>query len=290
MADKNIKDIKYSVLMSVYAKDNSEYLKESIDSMLCQTIPAEQFVLVIDGPISKELETVVCTYEKQEKIFTVCRLKQNKGLGNALNIGLKHCRNELVARMDADDISLPTRCEEELKCFCKKSDLVICGCNIDEFYQNPSNIKTSRIVPFKYREIKAFMRKRQAFNHPTVIYKKSKVLEAGGYIPLKRKEDFDLFSRMISKGYYAENVNKSLYLYRANEENYGRRRSWDNLKSAVYVYWRHLKRKGCSIIDFFVVCCSEIIFFIVPHTVMKWLSDTFLRTKVEHKNKKREAK
>ena len=280
MAEENLSHMKYSVLMSVYAKDNPEYLRLSIESMLNQTVAPEQIVLVQDGPVPENLEEIINHYGSQKDLFTICRLKKNGGLGNALNVGLQHCRNELVARMDADDISLPTRCEKELECFQRDIELDICGCNIDEFYRTPDNIKTSRVVPSTHNEIKKFMRKRQAFNHPTVIYKKTKVLEAGGYEALKRKEDFDLFSKMLVNGCCAKNIDESLYLYRANEENYGRRKSRDNLKSAIYVYWRHLKRKGCSVLDFVIICGAEIIFFIVPYSVMKWLSDRFLRSKV----------
>ena len=204
----------YSVLMSVYAKDNPEYLELAIDSMLNQTVKPEQFVIVQDGLLPESIGQVICKYESnQPELFTIIKLETNGGLANALNIGLQACRNELVARMDADDISLPKRCEKELKKFSENPDLVICGCNIDEFYDIPQNVKTSRVVPAEYEDILRFMRRRQPFNHPTVIYKKLKVIEAGGYPQLRRKEDFDLFSRMLSKGYYALNVDESLYLY-----------------------------------------------------------------------------
>lgn len=271
--------LKYSVLMSVYEKDKPEYLRLSIESMLNQTIRPEQFVLVIDGPVSEKIKEVIDTYSGDKRVFTIIELKKNGGLGRALNIGLQSCRNELVARMDADDISLPNRCEKILQCFEEDNSLDICGCNIDEFFREPNNIKTSRIVPSENKEIKQFMRRRQAFNHPTVIYRKTKVLQSGGYQKLKRKEDFDLFSRMLVNGCKSRNVSESLYLYRADENNYRRRKSWDNLKSAIYVYWRHWKRKGCSTIDFLIICCSEMIFFIAPYPVMKWFSDRFLRRK-----------
>lgn len=269
---------KYSVLMSVYAKDKPDYLELAIDSMLNQTEPPEQFVIVIDGSVSMELKNVINDKENNNPgVFTIVPLEDNGGLGNAINKGIKYCRNELVARMDADDISLPERCEKELECFEKNENLVICGCNIDEFYENTEDVRTSRVVPETYEEIKHFMRKRQPFNHPTVMYKKSKVIEAGGYVSLPRKEDFDLFSRMLSKGYYAMNIGESLYLYRADDGNYARRKSWKNFKSAVYVYGRHLKRRGCNIVDYAIMCGAELIFLLLPQGIMKTLSDKILR-------------
>lgn len=267
----------YSVLMSVYAKDKPEYLELAIDSMLRQTVPPEQFVIVVDGAVPDETGKVIVEYEKNKALFTVLWLKENKGLANALNKGLNVCRNEYVARMDADDISLPNRCEKELEYFEKNKDLVICGCNIDEFYEDINNIKASRTVPAEYKNIIKFMRKRQPFNHPTVMYKKSCVLACGGYLLLRRKEDFDLFSRMLKKGYYALNIDESLYLYRANENNYKRRKNWTNTKSAVYVYTLHFKRKGCTLLDWIIICSAELFFLMLPYNVMKKFSDKFLR-------------
>lgn len=96
---------------------------------------------------------------------------------------------------------------------------------------------------------------------------------------LSRKKDFDLFSRMLSKGYYAMNIRETLYLYRVDEGNYARCKSWKNFKSAVYVYGRHLKRRGCSITDFVLICVAELVFFISPISAMKLMSDCVLRTR-----------
>ena len=272
----------YSVLMAVYGKDNPEYLRQSIESMLNQTIPPEQFVLVQDGPLTEDLYSVIDSYVKKTATFTIIRIETNLGLGNALDKGLQYCRNELVARMDADDISRPTRCEKELQLFEDNKNLSICGCNIDEFYGHQSNVRTSRVVPSEYKDILKFMKKRQPFNHPTVMYKKTKVLESGGYTLLKRKEDFDLFSRMLLNGNYALNINKSLYLYRADENNYRRRKNWVNAKSAITVYTRHYKRKGCSFIDWIIICTAELLFWLAPYSLMKLLSDKFLRKKSKY--------
>lgn len=276
---------KYSVLMSVYSQDNPEYFVTAIESMLNQTISPEQFVIVVDGAVPEKIEKIIKQYENNAEIFTIVRLNKNQGLANALNEGISECRNELIARMDADDISLPQRCEKELEMFALNEKLDICGCNIDEFYKTPDNVKTSRVVPETYEEILKFMRRRQPFNHPTVMYRKSKVIKAGGYKILKRKEDFDLFSRMLSEGCYAVNICESLYLYRANEDNYARRKSWHNFKSAIYVYIRHLKRKSCTVLDFIIISCAELCFWIFPVGVMKFVSDNFLRKKIIHRRR-----
>ena len=95
----------YSVLMSVYHADNPDWLRVSIKSILDQTIPTDDFVIVCDGPLSEGLNQVLDEYSEVNNCIHVFRLKKNVGLGNALAFGIKCCKNELVARMDADDIS-----------------------------------------------------------------------------------------------------------------------------------------------------------------------------------------
>lgn len=271
---------KYSVLMSVYAKDTSAYVDAAVKSMLNQTVPPEEYVIVVDGPVTDELKNVITKYEADRELFTVIWLETNGGLGNALNIGLSHCRNELVARMDADDISLPKRCERELELFQKNEKLVLCGTHIDEFYDVPENVHTVRKVPTDYETIRKFMRRRQPFNHPTVMFKKSEVIRCGGYGHLKRKQDFDLFSRMLNKGCYALNIDESLLKFRADKDSYRRRKSWDYVKSTIYVGKLNFKRGYCSIIDLAYIVCGQIALYVMPLKLMTYVSDKMLREKV----------
>ena len=270
----------YSVLMAVYGKDNPDYLVTAIESMLNQTVPPDEYIIVVDGPVTEELKVVISKYEESKELFTVIWLKENGGLGNALNIGLRASRNELVARMDADDISLPTRCEKELALFEKNEQLVLCGTHIDEFYDTPENVQTMRKVPTDYESIRKYIRRRQPFNHPTVMFKKSEVIRCGGYGHLKRKQDFDLFSRMINKGCYALNIDESLLKFRADQENYKRRKSRDYVKSSIYVGFLNFKRGYCSIIDLAYIICGQMALYIMPLKLMTYVSDKMLREKL----------
>lgn len=274
---------KYSVLMSVYINDRATFVKKSIDSMLNQTIKPEQYVIVEDGELEEETEKIIDNYKKKyPDLFEIVKIEDNMGLANAMNMGIEHCRNELIARMDADDISLPNRCEEELGMFEKYENLSVCGCNIKEFDGEETNIKRLRVVPENYEDIVKFFRKRQPFNHPTVMMKKSVVQECGCYVNLRRKEDFDLFSRIVTSGYYVRNIAEPLYLYRADENNYKRRKSKENMKSAIYVYKKHWKRKGCSLFDFLIISLAEIVFLILPNKFMKIVSNKVLRKKYNY--------
>lgn len=266
------------MLMSVYKKDTPEHLRESIESMLGQTVLCEQFVIVQDGPLGEELESVIKEYATaQPELFTVVPLEQNIGLGRALDEGLKMCRNNLVARMDADDISLADRCEKLLKLFEQNPKLGLAGTNIDEFYDDPEHIVSSRVVPSDYDSIRKFIRRRSPFNHPTVMFRKSEVLRCGGYGQMRRKQDYDLFSRMINMDCYALNINESLLLFRSNEGNYKRRKSWEYCKSYIDVQKANYKRGYCSLWDLTVVTAGQTFMYIAPMGVMKWVSDRFLR-------------
>ena len=268
----------YSVLMSVYKKDDPSFLTTAIESMLNQSVPCEQFILIEDGLLPENLEKVIDEYAaKSPELFSVVKLSENMGLGKALDKGLEVCRNELVARMDADDISLPSRCEKLLELFEKNPKLGLAGTNIDEFYDDPQNIVSSRKVPCDYESIRKFMRRRSPFNHPSVMFRKSEVLRCGGYGKMKRKQDFDLFARMLNLDCYALNIDESLLLFRSNRDNYKRRRSWEYCKSYIDVALVNYKRGYCSIVDLAYIVVGQLTLHFAPMSVMKFLSDKLLR-------------
>lgn len=268
----------YSFLMSVYEKENSSYFKESIESMLNQTHQPAQIVVVKDGKLTKELNDVLHNYKTNHpNLFTIVDLKENIGLGLALNEGLKACNNELIARMDTDDIAVKNRCELQVNEFVKNDKLSILGTNIAEFYNNPDEIISLRVVPTNHKDIMKFSRRRNPFNHPSVMYKKSEVLRVGGYGDFRRNQDLDLFVRMLNSRCIGANIDKSLVLFRANKDNLKRRKSWEKSRSyigMIYSFWR----KGySSFFDFIVVTVSQIIVFLAPISVLDWISSTFLR-------------
>ncbi|MFX3661702.1 MAG: glycosyltransferase [Ectobacillus sp.] len=269
---------KYSVLMSLYIKEKPEYLKQSIDSMLNQTLRPDEIVIVKDGPLTDELEEVLRGYsEKYPELFNIIVSEKNIGLGLALNLGLNNCRNELVARMDTDDISLPERCEKQLKAFEEDNNLTIVGTMVDEFYNNPNKIVSSRIVPITHNEIYQFAKRRSPFNHPTVMYKKSKVLECGGYSNLRRNQDVDLFGRMLFMGFKAANIDESLLLFRSNNDLSKRRRSWENTKSYIATIHKLWKLGYSEFGDYMVVGLGQMVMFLCPLKVQNWLYKKFLR-------------
>jgi glycosyltransferase involved in cell wall biosynthesis len=274
---------KYSVLMSIYHKEKLDFFIKSVESMLRQSIKPDEIVIVKDGPLTPELDQAINKYENQDpRLFTIVPLEKNLGLGLALNEGLKKCRNDLVARMDTDDISLENRCELQLKEFEKNPMLSICGTMIDEFYDTPENIVTSRIVPLLHDDIVKFGRRRSPFNHVTVMFKKDDVLSCeGGYHDVHRKEDIDLFVRMVNQGCLGININKSLVLVRSNKDNFERRKSWPNCKSYIKVIYNFWKKGYSSTTDLIVVVIGQMVMFLSPVWMLKILSNRILRGKVK---------
>ncbi len=189
--------MEFSVLMSVYDKEKPEFFDLALESIIKQTLMPNEIVLVEDGPINKGLEAVINKYkEKYGELIKSVVLPENQGLGIALNEGLKHCKNELVARMDTDDISKENRFEEQIKRFTEDSELTMVGGSIAEFDKISEDAKSLRVLPETHDKIIPFLKKRNAFNHATVMYKKSKVLAAGGYLDCPYFEDYYLWTRM----------------------------------------------------------------------------------------------
>lgn len=264
---------KYSVLMSLYKKENPEYLRIAIDSMLNQTVAPDEIVLVEDGPLTDELYAVLDDYPMLHRV----KNEINLGLGLALNVGLKKCRNELVARMDTDDCSKPERCEKQLQRFLEKPYLAIVGSHIDEFIGDTSNVISQRIVPTTSEEIYKFAKKRSAFNHPAVMYSKTAVLENNGYADLKRNQDVDLFGRMQFKGYKAENIDEALLWFRSSDELAKRRKSWQNTWSYIATIRKFWKMGYSSFTDYAIVGIAQTGMYLMPIKLQNYIYKNFLR-------------
>lgn len=218
------KNREYSVLMSVYFRENAQYLKQALDSIIAQTAAPSEIVLVCDGPLTKELDGVIDQKKNQlGDSFKVIRLAQNGGLGNALRTGIEHCSCDLVARMDSDDISKPERCEKQLKAFEKYPDVSVVSGTIEEFFDDPENVVSRRQLPEFHDEIVDYAKRRNPINHPCVMFKKNDVIRAGGYQDFYLLEDYYLWIRMIVKGYKVYNLQEPILLARTGASMFQRR-------------------------------------------------------------------
>lgn len=264
---------KYSVLMSLYKKEKPEYLRMALDSMLHQTVTPDEIVMVEDGPLTPELYAVLDEYPMLHRV----KNETNLGLGLALNVGLKECKNELVARMDTDDCSKPDRCEKQLARFVEKPFLAIVGSHIDEFVGDPSNVISQRRVPTTSEDIYNFAKRRSAFNHPAVMYSKTAVLDNHGYSDLKRNQDVDLFGRMLFQGYKAENIDEALLYFRSSDDLAKRRKSWQNTWSYIATIRKFWKMGYSSIGDYAMVAVAQTGMYLIPVKVQNFIYKLLLR-------------
>lgn len=268
----------YSVLLSLYSKEKAEYLDQAIQSMVEQSYMPDEIVIVKDGIITQELENVLKKYESvYPDLFKIVGYEENRGLGQALNYGLQHCRNDLIARMDTDDISKKDRCEKQVKAFELYPDHAIIGSAVDEFEDVITNVTGRRVVPTTSKAIYEFAKRRSAFNHPAVMYRKSEVLRFGGYGDYRRNQDVDLFGRMLFGGCKAANFEESLLWFRSDANLAKRRKSWENTWSYIDTIKKFHKMGYSSFWDVCIISCAQTMMYLVPIRVQNWLYKTFLR-------------
>ncbi|MVT07447.1 glycosyltransferase [Chitinophaga tropicalis] len=219
--------MRFSVLMSIYKNDNPEHLAESLNSLLEQTLLPDEIVVIFDGPVSEQLSKVVDDISLiHQGLFKIIQLEKNGGLGKALGIAMQHCTYDIVARMDADDIAKPERFRKQIEFIKANPNVDIVGSWIEEFNHSTKNVLSLRKVPETHEEIVHFAKFRSPFNHPTVLFRKKVVIEAGGYQDYGTFEDYHLWARLIGKGRKCYNIQESLLYFRMNENMIKRRGGW----------------------------------------------------------------
>ena len=222
---------KFSVLMSLYLKEKPEYLNEALKSVINQTVKPNEIVIVYDGPITTELKSVVEQYVSNNPgLIKIIDNPENKGLGLALADGVPQCTYELIARMDTDDICRKDRFEKQLEEFVKDPRLDICGSHILEFEEKEENIVARRRVPLVDKDIKEYQKRRDGFNHMSVMFKKKSVLAAGNYQSCLLMEDTPLWANMFMNGAKGKNIDDYLVYVRIGKDMYERRGGFDYYK------------------------------------------------------------
>lgn len=216
--------MEFTVLLSIYHKESPIYFKQSLDSIFNQTLPPSEVVIVKDGPLTKELDTITENFSQKYNQIKIIPLAKNAGLGNALNEGIKYCSHELIARMDTDDIAKKNRFEKQIEIFKKDLSIDICSGWIEEFEGNTNNILSIKKVPENHNEILKYAKHRCPINHPAVMYKKSAVLKAGGYEGFP--EDYRLWIKMLMNNSKFYNIQESILFFRFSKEMIKRRGGW----------------------------------------------------------------
>ncbi|WP_243063506.1 glycosyltransferase [Humibacter sp. RRB41] len=215
----------FSLLLPVYGGDSAPFLLRAFrSSVIEQSLKPSEVVLVQDGPVSAPLVSAIAELDRSTPVpLKIVILPENRGLSEALTAGLAECSYEVVARMDADDVSEPHRFAVELELVARGYELV--GSGLNEFTETEHGelLGVRRVPPVESDEIKRYARFHDPFNHPTVVYTKSAVERAGGYLPLGMMEDYWLFARMLAADVRAVNSPEALVRYRVSSGAYKRR-------------------------------------------------------------------
>lgn len=270
----------FSVCTSVYKNDKAEFVRKALDSMLVyQSVKPTEIVLVQDGPVSYELFRLLLGYRnKYGDRLNIIRQDKNGGLGNALKIGVENTKYDIIARMDSDDICSPNRFEKQLAFMETHPECDIVGGQITEFIDTPDNIVGKREVPCSHGEIYKYMRSRCALNHPTVMFKKKAVLDAGNYQDWFWNEDYYMWIRMMERGCVFANLPDVLVNMRSGLDQYGRRGGRKYFDSEVGIK-KLMLEKGMITRREYVINYIErfIIQLMLPCSIRGWVLRTFAR-------------
>lgn len=267
---------KYSVLMSLYIKENADYFRTAIYSMINQTIKPDEIILVEDGPLTDELYSIIEEIKiKFPDLITSVVHEKNYGLGIALQHGVEVSRNEIIARMDTDDVAKLDRCEKQLNFLNHHLDVAIVGGQIEEFIGDISNVVGKREVPLTNIDLKKYIQKRCPFNHMTVMFRKSQIINVGNYKEWFWNEDYYLWIRLAIAHTKFANLPETLVMVRTGEDMYQRRGGIKYFISERNIQKFMLKNSIISYVRYLVNISER---FVLQILMPNWLRGIVFRT------------
>ena len=279
--------MKFSVLMSVYKNDDYIFFDQALKSIYnLQTLKPNQIVIIRDGPLNLQLEKVLENFMASCKcrLDIIC-LKKNVGLGNALNIGLKKCVHEIIARMDSDDISKPNRFKVQLDFIENNPNIDVVSSYMEEFEGSVENIISKKSLPVDHNECLHRLKYGSPFNHPVTVFKKSRVLDVGGYKDIYLKEDTFLWLRMSAQNNIFGNIQESLLFFRVNKNMYKRRRGIKYVKSEIKLFAFRYNNNMISLKELILFGLPTVLIRLMPWFVLRYIY-IYIRNKqtLKHSN------
>lgn len=258
----------YSVLMPLYKKDDPEWFCISMDSIMAQTVKPSEIVVTCDGPLSAELDDALLKYiDANPGLFKVYRFQKNVGLGIALAKGIELCNNDLIARMDADDFAVSSRCEKQLAVFAANPTIDVVGSNVEEFVGDISHVVSHVVLPEKQPEIVKYARRRCPIRHPALMYKKEAVLRAGNYRDYRHAQDYNLIVHMILSGAQIYNIQENLMFMRVSPDFYKRRGGIEQAKLVLRLKKEFYDCKFYSLGDFLISGVGNAVVALLPNSL-----------------------
>jgi len=269
--------MKFSVLMSLYIKEKSDFFDLAMKSIYEQTLLPSEVVIVHDGPLTNDLYETISFWKQKLPVVEVI-LDKNEGLGNALNAGLNKCKHELIARVDTDDINVHFRFEKQTEYMVRNKDVALCGGHISEFLDEPAVIKGHRKVPVGSK-LQSYFNRRNPINHMTVMFRKSSILAVGGYKDLCFMEDYYLWLRLHANDFKLVNLDETLVLARVGNGMLERRRGFIYFKSELKMLSKIIKLGVCRKPSTMIFFLCRALLRIVPSRIL-----SFAYRKTRHDN------
>ncbi|AOM41732.1 glycosyltransferase [Xenorhabdus hominickii] len=265
--------IPFSILMSLYKNENTKYLYKCLESLYEQKLQAEEIIIVFDGDIGIELETIVFEWKSKLPIKIV-RIEKNVGLGQALNLGLLQCNNNIIARMDTDDICLPDRFIKQIPYIYQHQDIAVLGSNIFEYDEEISSLISQKSIPISHEDILKFIKKRNPFNHMSVVFRKNMIINSGSYQHHNLMEDYNLWIRVVSNGYKVENLPDRLLKVRAGNSMIKRRRGLDYIGSEYKLAKLKIENNIDNLTSIYMIFLQRSLIRILPISLLSTLYKT----------------
>ena len=260
-----------AVIMSVYKNDKLKFLKESVQSILNQTFSQFDYYIAFDGPVAFDIDNYITSIvDSRIRLF---RLVKNEGLANTLNYLLKiiliNPDYKLIARMDADDISLPERFAKQLTFLSENPDIACVGCWYQEIDESGRHL-ADRKLPVDHDSLKKRYYTRTPFAHSSVIYRRQ-LIEKSGFYPTDTvlMEDNVLWGRALKEGLRFANIPEYLLKFRIDKDFYKRR-------SGFRYGWKYIQTK--SEMNKFLDVPFYSYPILVGKGVLKMLPESFLKS------------
>ena len=266
---------RFSVVMSVYRADDPAQFGAAFESVLDQSVVPDEIVVVVDGPIGAALRSAVDLVQ-EHPLVRVIDLPVNMGLGGARDLAVRASKHEVIAVMDADDISVHRRFEMQLGAL-ESSGADVIGGYIEEFEDSNIGVRRVRKVPLLHDQVIAMGRWRQPVNHVTIMFKRQAYVRAGGYRPIRHVEDYDMFARMFVTDVKFRNIPEVLVHVRCGKELFGRRSGYHYLRAELALLHR-MRRSGFLSLPVWIAGSGiRVVTRMVPRGIVGWIYRAFLR-------------
>ena len=272
-------NFRFSVLIPVYIKENPLYLRSALQSILDdQTIVPDEVVIVEDGPITTDLEKVLTDFQgRYTSIVKRYQLKENGGMGLAMNYGLNQASFEWVARMDSDDISVANRFEKQINFLKENPGIDVLGSSIEEFNSTPGDLVRYRTLPEENDNIIGLMKFRNPVNHMTVFFRKALALKVGGYWPHKYNEDYNLWYELFKVGARFHNLKENLVHVRVGNNMVARRSGYTYFEYEKILLKKFLRDGFITPLEYSFLIGIKFSLRIIPVKLLKMVYKLFLR-------------